>query len=129
MTNGFYNSKTLDVKVKEEIIKFAISLAYCVRCEVKYKDDSNRRNIDPTASIYEFIEELITSDDNVLDIIDRNDYNQGKIRDTSDCGEVCWHSTYNKKSKREYWILLYCNLNLKNLKILTDKFKLTLIEY
>jgi len=129
MNNGFYNSKYLDIDTKQLIIQDAIFLSSCIRCEVKYKDGNIYRIVDKEASIQEFIKDLSISADNVLDIIDRNMYNDGKIKDEINHGEVCWHSSFNKSNNRDYWMLLYCDMSLSNLNILVNKYNLELINW
>lgn len=120
---GFYNTEKLTKNQQKQLMREAIFLSYDTHVESKYIRNDHR-TIEPNVSIKEALT-LCSS----LKIVDRSI--QGTSMDQR-IGEISLINTsfnhpkytYDKNYPEHGWLLLYCFMNLDNLKKLVEKYKL-----
>jgi hypothetical protein len=119
MVNGFYDTSEITKSKRSMTLffKYVMMLSHTMTVETKYNKDNvhyshrehNRR----------YTPERIIDIGGTLDVIDRNIYNQGQIKDAE--GEICLHTNN--------WEMLYCFLTLDNLQNVITKYNLKLKEW
>jgi len=128
MTNGFYNSNSLNKSIKRKFIKDAIDLSYDISCQSKYSTGApfKYRGVDKRLTLKSSIDFLFNDKTAKIDCIDRFLYNKETI-DTNLCDyEITFH-TINGPNKG--WLLVYFIVNKKSFDLLIEKYKLKLIEH
>lgn len=123
MKNGFYDTSGIGTKsAKKKFIRRALELSYRVDCQCKYRNDVSHRETETESSVEEYVNDMLTDPRHRMDLIDRNFYNRGSIVGCD--GEFNLHSTWNSKTGRKYWRLLYGHMSLDNLHKLAAEFGL-----
>ena len=110
MKTGFYNLKKLNEEQLRAFFTDAVELAYDNHVD---KLEFYRRERTNDFTVQEMLDKVSLTYHNVC-------VNRKIQHDMMDYGEVC----YRTSGEVDYF--LYCYLNLDNLKILTDKYKLVM---
>lgn len=118
---GFFNTKKLATHEKQvAFVKDAMLLSYDVHIETKYVDTPSR-HLEDRLSIQEVLDMA-----NDLKCVDRSIQfhivQSGEVSFVLTSAELPW--TDKKEGYTKGWVLLYCHMNLKNLKQLTKQYKL-----